>query len=595
MVSGNGIRTDPNKTAVAKTWPTPGSVKALQKFLGFCAFYHRFLVNLADLAKPLYRLLKDGKQHFNWTEDADRAFMALKERMVNLPTLAYPDPKVSYDLHTDASNVGLGAVLVQTGRPIAYASRTHSDAERNYSTTERECLAIIWSLNYFYPYLYGAHFSIYTDHAALKSIIATKMPRGRIARWILTIQSFTFTIYHRKGALNSDADALSRLPEDINSQGLEELTLEEFRKLQSQDRFTTLLKGEVKKPLEWNNGLLGYRNRNDKLVPVLPKELVKPTIELFHNGLFGGHFGVDKTMDKLKEITWWSTMEQDVKEHIRCCDGCQRFKIRSDSTVPQMKPILPRFTGDIWAADIAELPTSTRGNTYILVLMEYLSKWAVTVALPSVTTDKIAQALLFEVVLKFGTPSRLITDNGANLVSDAMEMISAMTGKEDRLNWDNCLPFVTFAYNTAKQASTSFSPYEVLFGRKAVLPLLEELVIDPKTYKTEMWVTYLNNHIPLVHDKALENIKKAQKRQRKFYGKGSMVKYDYKNSDLIMRKNQLKTSFPEERWLGPYKIISKNNSEGTSYKITNIKDKFGYITTANVRHMRPYYASESSH
>ncbi|KAG0733516.1 hypothetical protein G6F57_015681 [Rhizopus arrhizus] len=102
-----------------------------------------------------------------------------------------------------------------------------------FCTTERECLAIVWSLNYFYSYLYGAQFSIYTDHAALKSILATKMPRGRIARWILTIQSFTFTIFHRKGALCGDADALSRIPEDsVNAQDLDELTQDRFKQLQ---------------------------------------------------------------------------------------------------------------------------------------------------------------------------------------------------------------------------------------------------------------------------------------------------------------------------------------------------------------------------
>lgn len=586
-------------------------------------------MNLADIAKPLYKLLKDGKKQFVWSLEADKAFNALKAKMVNLPTLAYPDPALPYDLHTDASNVGLGAVLVQSGRPISFASRTLSDAERNYSTTERECLAIVWSLNYFYPYLYGAHFSIYTDHAALKSILSTKMPRGRIARWILTIQSFTFSIYHRKGALCGDADALSRLPEEtINDQGLEDLTQERFKKLQGEDKFISLLKGEVKKPLEWNNGLLCYRRKqDDKLVPVLPKRMTKAVIERYHNGIAGCHFGVDKTLDKIKELAWWSTMQEDVKEYIRACDACQRYKVRNDSTVPPMKPILPRYTGDIWAADIAELPTSTRGNTYILVLMEYLSKWAVTVALPSVTTNQVAQALLFEVVLKFGTPRRLITDNGANLVSDAMGMIckrlgikrsytsvehpqtdglverlnrtlktslAAMAGKEDKLNWDNYLPFVTFAYNTAKQASTGFSPFEILFGRKAILPLAEELEIDPKTYETESWITYLNTHIPIIHGVALENIKKAQDRQRKFYDKGSTVKYDYKPGDLIMRKNLVKTGFPKERWLGPYKIISRNNTEGTSYKITDIQDTSGYMTTANVRHMRPYFTGEGS-
>lgn len=101
---------------------------------------------------------------------------------MSLPTLAYPDPSKTYDVHTDASMHGLGAVIVQDGRPVAFASRTLTPAEKNYSTTEHEALCVVYALKHFYPYLYGASLTIYTDHAALKSILSTKEPKGRIAR-----------------------------------------------------------------------------------------------------------------------------------------------------------------------------------------------------------------------------------------------------------------------------------------------------------------------------------------------------------------------------------------------------------------------------
>ncbi|KAG1239029.1 hypothetical protein G6F35_000323 [Rhizopus arrhizus] len=344
LVSGHGIRSDPSKVEVIKTWPTPSSVKQVQRFLGFCAFYHRFIANLSTMAKPLYKLLKKEERVFKWTPAAQEAFEQLKSRMVELPTLAYPNPEEPYDLHCDASDSGLGAILVQIGRPIAFASRTLTDPEQNYSTTEKECLAIVWALNYFYPYLFGAQFTIYTDHAALKSILSTKMPRGRIARWILTIQSYQFTIIHKKGSLNADADALSRL--SSNNQDLAELTLQGFHKLQQEDKVIALLKREVKTPYVWKNGLLCYQLRQDKLVPILPRIMVSKVLEKYHNGLTGGHFGVDKTMEKIKEVAWWPGIAEDVKTYIKSCPQCQRYKIRTDSAVAPLKPILPRYTGD---------------------------------------------------------------------------------------------------------------------------------------------------------------------------------------------------------------------------------------------------------
>ncbi|KAG1034945.1 hypothetical protein G6F43_013323 [Rhizopus delemar] len=111
------------------------------RFLGFCAFYHRFIKDLSAVAKPLYKLLKKEEQ-FDWSDEANAAFQNLKNQIMSLPTLAYPNPSLPYDLHCDASNFGLGSVLVQEGRPVAYASRTLTAAEQNYHTTEKECLAI---------------------------------------------------------------------------------------------------------------------------------------------------------------------------------------------------------------------------------------------------------------------------------------------------------------------------------------------------------------------------------------------------------------------------------------------------------------------
>ena len=180
---------------------------------------------------------KDSLRRSAWTQEAQQAFEQIKQDLISLPTLAYPNPQLPYDLHCDASDVGLGACVVQLGRPIAFASRTLNSAETNYTTTEKECLAIVWALKQFHPYLYGSKFTIYTDHAALKSILSTRLPRGRLARWIMALQEYQpYDIVHKKGSLNTDADALSRI-QDVNAQDFElkDITLARFQELQKVD------------------------------------------------------------------------------------------------------------------------------------------------------------------------------------------------------------------------------------------------------------------------------------------------------------------------------------------------------------------------
>lgn len=132
-----------------------------------------------------------------------------------------------------------------------------------------------------------------------------------------------------------------------------------------------------------------------------------------------------------------------------------------------------------------------------------------------------------------------------------------------------------------------------MYGRDPIIPNEENLVpYNPKTYETEQWAAYLNKYIPLLHGKVVKNIEQAKGYQKKFYDKGRRVKYDYEIDDLVVRRNLEKSSFPKERWLGPYKIISKNNEDGTSWKIMKVSDPNKLITTANIRHMRPYYCKE---
>ena len=215
IVSNEGIRTDPRKTEAVNDWPRPRTVKEVRSFLGLCSYYRRFVKNFADIAAPMYQLTQRDAV-FDWNLACEDAFVSLKQALVHPPILCYPSEDATFVLDTDASNVGLGAVLsqVQDGkeRVVAYFSKSLSPAERRYCVTRRELLAIISSVKHFHHYLYGRHFLIRTDHGSLQWLLRFKRPEGQLARWLETLYMYDFTIEHRSGRLHGNADGLSRRP-----------------------------------------------------------------------------------------------------------------------------------------------------------------------------------------------------------------------------------------------------------------------------------------------------------------------------------------------------------------------------------------------
>ncbi len=215
IVSENGIATDPDKTDTVNNWPIPTNVKEIRQFLGLCSYYRKFVYGFADLARPLHKLTEQS-QRFIWTEDCQAAFDKLKRALTSSPILAYPTPDDLFILDTDASNIGLGAVLsqVQNGveKVICYYSKTFSRTERKYCVTRRELLAIVSSIKHFHPYLYGRYFKVRTDHGSLTWLLSFKNPEGQVARWIEFLSSYQFKIEYRAGRVHNNADALSRRP-----------------------------------------------------------------------------------------------------------------------------------------------------------------------------------------------------------------------------------------------------------------------------------------------------------------------------------------------------------------------------------------------
>ena len=239
VVSGKGISTDPEKIRVIKEWPVPADESQLRAFLGTAGYYRQFVPNYAHIASPLHRACQKGDR-FRWTAECKEAFLHIKRKLTNAPILAFPQLDVPFILDNDASDSGLGAVLsqVQCGkeRVIAYAARALSKAERNYSTTRKELLALVWGTEHFETFLYGRRFLVRTDHSALQWLRNFKNPRGQVARWLERLSDFDFEVEHRPGQLHGNADGLSRFP-------LQEGALEKI------ERDTTLIQSVNMGPL----------------------------------------------------------------------------------------------------------------------------------------------------------------------------------------------------------------------------------------------------------------------------------------------------------------------------------------------------------
>ena len=215
VVSAQGLEVQEEKVASVRTWPIPTNLHDARSFVSFCSYYRRFIPSFANIAAPLYHLTKKGVR-FVWGPDQQQAFDTLKSCLISAPVLAMPVDDATYYLDTDASDIGLGAVLSQiqdgTERSIAYASRSLNAAERNYCTTRKELLGVVYGLKQYRQFLLGRPFVIRTDHSSLQWLRRTPEPMAQQARWLNFIEQFNYTIEHRSGNKHSNADALSRIP-----------------------------------------------------------------------------------------------------------------------------------------------------------------------------------------------------------------------------------------------------------------------------------------------------------------------------------------------------------------------------------------------
>ena len=241
VVTPDGISPNPDKVRVVQEFPTPSNLKELRNFLGLANYYRRFVKGCSHIAAPLNALTRKGVS-FKWSEQCAVAFDKLKRALVSAPVLAYPNFCEPFLLFVDASSTGIGFTLgqVQNGKEvvIAYNGRGLNQAEKNYSTTEREALALVEGIKKFQPYLHRRRFTVVTDHSSLRWLMNVKDASGRLARWALLLQQYDFEIVHRPGKVHGNADSLSRRPyvtSEFNSLQRDDPQVSKTRKMQRSD------------------------------------------------------------------------------------------------------------------------------------------------------------------------------------------------------------------------------------------------------------------------------------------------------------------------------------------------------------------------
>lgn len=513
VVSGQGIHTDPDKVAAFQNMSAPTSVKEVRRFLGVASWYRRFVPDFASIAQPLTTLLKKGK-HWKWTETQQTAFETLKIKLTEAPVLACPDFSKVFILQTDASDGGLGAVLTQNleegERVIAYASRGLNPAEKNYSVTEKECLAIVWGIRKMRPYLEGYHFQVITDHLSLKWLNSIDNPTGRLARWALELQQYNFTVQYRKGKNNIVADALSRQPIDNC-----------FRILTDDNSafqdcpWLSKKKAEVTRDPEKYSDYAIVDNQLLRHIPKHPMDedctpwklcvatsLRQRVLQENHNQPSAGHLGIRKTATRVSNRYYWPGMFRDIARFVRSCESCQRYKTSQLAPAGEM---LIRIPDEPWATVCADfvgpLPRSKHGNAMLLVFFDRFSKWIELIPLRKATAQGVVKAFRERILARFGTPKMLITDNGSQFVSRVLRkyleeigvrqqftapycpqenptervnrtiktMMAQLTGNHHN-RWDDHLPEITLAINTSISESTGYSPAYLVQGREPRLP-----------------------------------------------------------------------------------------------------------------------------
>ena len=655
------------------------------KFVKAAEYYRKFIPEFSTIAEPLRKFVpttrtqakKNQKTLIALNELEEQAFTQLKRLLTDDLVLRLPDNQLPFKLQTDASDEGIGAVLLQIypegDRPVAYLSKKFTPAQRKWSPMEQECYAFICALQKWYNYLSGTKFIWETDHKALTQLNQKAQINKRCERWRLKILEFDFKVKYIPGSTNVMPDYLSRSPVDeaeeepdetivffsketqtdidqnlnqpfavamiqTRSMKLREpanniaqqpdktktittesrskndeniaFTLEQLKEAQQNDEETMKI---IKNIDEHNDfifldDLLMYQSNPP--TPYVPQGNIRSNImKIYHDSpANGAHFGRDKTLHKIKQRYFWPSMTKDITNHVKTCLSCAKFNPRRRKPPGALQPIEP--PNGVWQLLSMDFhgpltPISQRGNRYIICATDILSKFAVTRAVRDCSAQTTARFIKEDIVCKFGTPQCILTDNGthftASLTTELLKQLGithlyatpyhpqtngqterynstmdakiAILSNERKTNWDDQLPFVTFNYNSSIHATTNQVPFELMHGRRPILPFDQPNETLVMTYGPNHQ-KQLEDYLSTMTELAKQNIVNNQQRYKRRYDT-NRSNPSYKIGDLILiqmpNQNQrfgtrYEGPFRITRQLGPKTYVAQHTKKSTIFK-----------------------------
>lgn len=645
IVSSDGnVSIDQERTRAIREFLPPCDAKGIARFLGMINYFHKYIPRLADVAAPLNALRKKGVK-FRWTPEHQRAFEILKDCIIQPPVLQMANFSKEFVVQTDSSSVALGAVICQevdgTRLPISYASRTLTEQERKYSAYELECLAVIFAVEKFRPFLEHKEFLLETDNQALSWMLNHPKQLGRIGRWVLRLNCYKFRVRHIRGTQNVIADSLSRMFQVPVQETHTETKLEQngvntiitdfplaFTRISEYQRRDPKLRpiieelesGKRSDKYILSKDVLCSRNKNNQKLRIMAPEEIKPMLlEYFHSSTLGAHMGVKKTIHRVKREYMWENMNRDIIKFVRNCELCALSKPAKDTLVGKLVSEPPAKPFEKVYVDFSgPYPRSKSGNTMLLICVDAFSKFVwmypMRQALAS-TTVNILQNRMFK---DFGTPVHLVSDNGPQFKSKQFRdmcfrnSINHITVTEyrpqgnlaerylrnlkaaliayhakDQTTWDQNLSWIQFAFNTSYHEGHKFTPFGLLFTYSPNHPLstkwnIQDLIPDQKE----------NRDIKKVWNQARENLRNNveragkyynQKRKESTYQEGDLVMYRTHPTSSAINKTTSKLSY---KWTGPYQI----NKYLTPVTVTlHDPETKNFIRRSHVSQIKPRY------
>ena len=618
-VSSQGIEPDPAGVEKVQKCPTPTSVTGIKSFIGLASYYRRFIKNFSKIAHPMLELVKKDVP-FVWTEKQEEAFRTLKKCLSNPPILCFPDPNQEFILFTNASEFQIGAVLGQIQNKaevvISYYSRHLSDAEKRYDTVEKDCLAIVESIKNFRTYLLGKHFLLIIDETPIVWLDKVKEHNKRLIRWSLELAEYYYTIKHRKKRIHSNSKSMSALrisnifireePRIVQLQKEDELCQsiayyllnnklrygdEEPFWLPSIDLFFINDQGILSRKLFPS---VNRKGTDIHIQTVAPIGIRRSILRAMHDDAMGGHLGYQKTYFKIKHSFYWPLMANEIKDYISTCTLCQLRKSPPKTRRAPLMPIeLAKKPFDRIAMDlIGPLNTSSKGNNYILTVVDYCTKYAEAIPIPDKSCQTVTEAVFENIFCRYGMAKELLTDKGGeftgryfNDICKILKIKHVTTtayhpqtdGLVERFNrtlmemdshfindvqndWDRHLSKILFAYNTSVHASTMETPYYLMHFHDPLLPIEALLELSPhRQYCSGKSKEHIMKRVNIAFQVARENNRKAQEKQKRHYdekvhtNKFSIGDRVYLNNPVVERGMKKKLT---NKYKGPYRVIN---------------------------------------